>query len=64
MDREWGTAWCPAAFRSLTTCEPISPVPPMTAIFMRTPLFLPEPGGSGTTVSVCAEDGALNAPKG
>lgn len=34
VDFEWGTASCPAAFRSVTTCDPISPVPPMTAIFI------------------------------
>src|SRR5437763_3096194 len=34
VDFECGTASCPAAVRFLTTCDPISPVPPMTAIFM------------------------------
>ncbi len=34
VDGECGTAWCPRAFRIVTTCDPMSPVPPMTAIFM------------------------------
>jgi hypothetical protein len=31
-DGECGTASCLLAFRILTTCDPMSPVPPMTAI--------------------------------
>src|SRR5215472_10554350 len=34
VDGECGTASCPLAFRILTTCDPISPVPPMTAMFI------------------------------
>lgn len=34
VDGECGTASCPSAARILTTCDPMSPVPPMTAIFM------------------------------
>src|SRR5258706_8655938 len=34
VDGECGTASCPLALRTLTTCDPMSPVPPMTAIFM------------------------------
>jgi hypothetical protein len=34
VDDECGTASCPPAFRICTTCDPISPVPPITAIFM------------------------------
>jgi hypothetical protein len=32
VDSECGTASCPLAFRILTTCDPMSLVPPMTAI--------------------------------
>ena len=39
VDGECGTASWPLAFRVLTTCDPMSPVPPMTAIFMF-PTFL------------------------
>jgi hypothetical protein len=34
VDGECGTASRPLAFSILTTCDPMSPVPPMTAIFM------------------------------
>ena len=34
VDGDCGTASCPLAFRILTTCDPMSPVPPMTAIFI------------------------------
>src|SRR5215469_6663367 len=34
VDGDCGAAWCPYAFRILTTCDPTSPVPPMTAIFI------------------------------
>src|SRR5262249_32615999 len=34
VDGAAGTASCPAAGRFWPTCEPISPVPPMTASFM------------------------------
>src|SRR6266536_1631456 len=34
VDGECGTASCPLALRILTACDPMSPVPPMTAIFM------------------------------
>src|SRR6266511_4321136 len=34
VDGECGTASCPPALRTLTACDPMRPVPPMTAIFM------------------------------
>ncbi|GAA2307335.1 hypothetical protein Scani_19430 [Streptomyces caniferus] len=34
MDGAAGEAWCPAALSFWTTCEPISPVPPITVNFM------------------------------
>src|SRR5262249_9456536 len=46
VDGECGTASWPRALRTLTTCDPISPVPPMTAIFMFFDL-LPHAGYDG-----------------
>lgn len=34
VDSECGTTSCPAAFSFFTTCDPIRPVPPITANFM------------------------------
>ena len=34
VDGDSGTASCPAPCRILTTCDPMRPVPPSTAIFM------------------------------
>src|SRR3954471_14181920 len=39
LDREYGIASCPAAFRIVTTCDPMSPVPPITAIFIASHTF-------------------------
>jgi hypothetical protein len=50
VDSPCGTAWCPSAVRISTTCDPIRPVPPMTAIFMSVdPFWFPDRTCPGLT---------------